>query len=35
MLHEESNGNTTFDPPRDKFVLANGKLVTKSITVLK
>ena len=35
MLHEESHGNTTFDPPRDKFVFANGKLVMKSITVLK
>lgn len=34
ILHEESNGNTTFDP-RDKFVFVNGKLVTKSITVLE
>jgi hypothetical protein len=33
ILHEESNGDT-FDP-RDKFVFVNGKLVTKTITVLK
>ena len=34
ILHEESNGDTVFDP-RDKLVFVNGKLVTKSITVLK
>ena len=34
ILHEEFNGDTVFDP-RDKLVFVNGKLVTKSITVLK
>jgi hypothetical protein len=34
ILHEESNGDTVFDP-RDKLVVVDGKLVTKSITVLK
>jgi len=35
FLHEESNGNTKYDPSADKFVVVNGFPVASLITVLK
>jgi hypothetical protein len=35
FLHEESNGNTKYDPSADKFVVVNGFPVASVITVLK